>query len=516
VLKDAGDLVGAEYVTWQGVAAGPSCNCRPILFHRTPKNLDHLTHQRGTEGMTLAVDVRSRQDEHPGMSSRSAGAVAVMTLGLLSVPDAVNGTIPSGRTTSRVSVSSSGVPANDESLQPSISARGRYLTWTSFATNLAGGDSTGAYDIFRRDRLTRRTELVSVSSRGEPADGHSSQSSVSGDGQRIAFTSSARDLVTGDTNSASDIFVRDMARRTTVRASIDSRERQARPGNDGSLLSQRPVLSAGGRFVAFESSATNLVARDTNGAGARNGTDVFVRNLAAGITVRASVGPRGRQANGASRNAAISADGRYVAFSSVAANLVPGDTNRRRDAFVRDLRRGTTERVSVGPLGRQAAGGDGSLGTVSISGDGRYVAFLATATNLVPGDTNRSADVFVHDRRTHRTERVSVGAHGQGNRDSNVSAAAISANGRYVTFVSDATNLLHRSASGTHAYVRDRQTASTRRASVPLRRTPGGTSSTESVVSSDGAHVAFAARTAELVPGPGHGLQIYARDDFLD
>ena len=274
----------------------------------------------------------------PDMVRGSAAAVAVMTLGLIFVPDAVNAAAPSGRTTSRVSVSSSGVPANDESLQPSISARGRYLTWTSFATNLAGG-SAGAYDIFRRDRLTRRTELVSVSSRGEPGDRHSSQSSVSGDGQRIAFTSSARNLVTGDTNSAGDIFVRDMARRTTVRASVDSRERQARPGSGGGLLSQRPVLSADGRFVAYESSAPNLVPGDTNGAGARNGTDVFVRNLGAGTTVRASVGPRGRQANGVSRNAAISADGRYVAFSSLATNLVRGDTNRRPDVFVWDRHR---------------------------------------------------------------------------------------------------------------------------------------------------------------------------------
>lgn len=155
-------------------------------------------------------------------------------------------------------------------------------------------------------------------------------------------------------------------------------------GNSGSYA---PSVSASGRFVAFESFAGTLVAGDTNGM-----TDVFLRDRQAGATHRLSLGPSGRQGNADSENPAVSADGRFVAFQSLASNLVPGDTNGVTDIFVRDRQTSTTRRVSLGPGGVQAIG-DSYF--ASISGDGRFIAFESLASNLVPGDSNDTGDVFV-------------------------------------------------------------------------------------------------------------------------
>jgi archaellum component FlaF (FlaF/FlaG flagellin family) len=157
-------------------------------------------------------------------------------------------------------------------------------------------------------------------------------------------------------------------------------------GNGDSFI---PAISADGRYVTFQSIASNLVPGDTNST-----FDVFVRDRRSGTTQRVNVATDGTQANGDSFSLAISADGRYVTFQSIASNLVPGDTNDRTDVFVRDLRSGTTQRVSVATGGTQA---NGDSDIPAISADGRYVAFESGASNLVPGDTNHSEDVFVRD-----------------------------------------------------------------------------------------------------------------------
>jgi Tol biopolymer transport system component len=172
---------------------------------------------------------------------------------------------------------------------------------------------------------------------------------------------------------------------STTRVSVDSAGRQA---NGPSSVA---AISADGRFVAFESDATNLVAGDTNGL-----TDIFVHDLVARTTTRVSVDSLGRQANGPSFNPSISSDGRFVAFESNATNLVPADSLLKRDVFVRDLVLGSTVRASVDSADRQALGASGGA---AISGDGRSVAFESDANNLVPGDTNLTRDVFVHDLR---------------------------------------------------------------------------------------------------------------------
>jgi len=231
----------------------------------------------------------------------------------------------------------------------------------------------------------------------------------------------------------------------TERVSVDSL------GGEGNSDSVRPSISADGRYVAFQSYATNLVGGDGNGY-----LDVFVRDRQSGTTERVSVDSLGGEGDGDSGYSSISADGRYVAFLSLA-NLVGGDTNGFGDVFVRDRQSGTTERVSVDSLGGE--GNSDSYGS-SISADGRYVAFQSSATNLVGGDTNGVDDSFVRDRQNGRTERVSVDSLGvEGNSDSYDSS--ISANGRYVAFQSYATNLVNGDGNGRQdVFLRDRNCGS--------------------------------------------------------
>lgn len=187
------------------------------------------------------------------------------------------------------------------------------------------------------------------------------------------------------------------------------------------------------RYVAFESRAANLTAHDTNGV-----TDVFVHDNDSKQMVRVSISSSGIQGNGGSFSPALTPDGRVVVFESLATNLVPGDTNRHRDIFVHDRRTGMTSRVSVDSRGNQA---NNFSQAPQLSADGRYIVFESLASNLVPGDTNGVIDVFVHDRQTGRTSRVSVGNDGTQANNASVNPT-ISGDGRYVTFESFATSLL--------------------------------------------------------------------------
>ena len=330
-------------------------------------------------------------------------------------------------TTEIVSVSSSGVLGNDDSRNASISADGRYVAFQSYAGNLIPGDAYFAYDVYVRDRVAGTTEKVNLRSTGaQTATGASFEPSISGDGRYVAFHSGASDLVAGDTNGEEDVFVRDRVAGTTERVSVST------AGVQGDFESVTPKITPDGRFVAFTSFATNLVPNDSNN------TDAFLHDRLTGTTERVSVASDGSPALGVSRLGAISADGRFVAFSSTASNLVANDTNFRADAFLRDRLLETTRRVSVNS--GEAEANDYSTPT-SISADGRYVVMFSFATNLVTGDTNGKLDVFVRDRLTDMTERVSLdsaGAQANGVSDE----AAISADGRWIAFVSSAGNLV--------------------------------------------------------------------------
>ena len=318
--------------------------------------------------------------------------------------------------------------------------------------------------------------------------------SVSDDGRLVAFQTRSK-LVTEDTNGASDVYVHDVQAGTTRLVSVAS---DGMPGNDDS---GEASISADGRHVVFWSEAPNLVPSDDNEA-----TDVLVHDLETGITDRVSVATDGAEGSGAASrsNSDISADGRFVAFSSAASNLVPDDTNSQADVFVHDRATGVTERVSIASDGTQ--GTSGSF-YPSISADGLHVAFFSFAAGLVPEDANASNDIFVHDRETGTTERVSIASDGTEGNSHAFRDPSISADGRYVAFSGVATNLVPGDANGAEdVFVHDRETGKTERVSVSSDGAEGDGSSLVPSISADGRYVTFHGIATNLVPGDTNGL----------
>ena len=384
-----------------------------------------------------------------------------------------------------VNVSWMGTDTNGGSYSPSISADGRFVAFHSAASNLIVNDTNNFSDVFVYDRSTDSTRRVSVSSTGAQGNAHSFNPSISADGRLVAFQSGAN-FTEGDTNSTDDVFVRNRSTHTTRRVSVSS------TGELGNGASSNPSISADGRFVAFYSSATNLVASDTN-----KSMDVFVYDRWTHTTRRISVSSTGRQANGASYQPSISAHGRFIAFYSDATNLVGTDSNSRSDVFVFDRTTGTTRRISVSSTGKQ---GNNDSANPAISADGRFVAFYSDASNLVGADTNALRDVFVYNRSTHTTRRVSVSSTGtQG--DGGSANPSISAHGRFVTFVSIASNLVDTDTNAvTDVFVHDRFTHSTQRVSVSSAGMQGDSDSYDTSISADGRFVAFESYATNLVP----------------
>ncbi|HVE74231.1 MAG TPA: hypothetical protein VNA30_03950 [Mycobacteriales bacterium] len=331
----------------------------------------------------------------------------------------------------------------------SVSGDARFIAFASPAANLVPGDTNQVVDVFVHDRLTRRTELISVGQDGRPAVGNCNAATGSGnpaitpDGRYVAFHSCAANLVPGDLNLDRDVFVRDRRTQRTEIVSLSSAGKQGASPAIGHG-SSTPTISDSGRLVAFTSAANDLVPGDTNGV-----TDVFVRDRATAKLAVASVSSAEGPSDGHTGSPSLSGDGRFLAFTSAGTNLVTGDLNRNLDVFVRDLTKGTTERVSVPTGGGEgtvtAASTSFSTGGRAISGDGRYVAFASGASNLVPNDSNGTGlvsayDIFVHDRLTRRTERVSLTSQGR-QPSQGSSVGSISPDGRYVTFSSTANDL---------------------------------------------------------------------------
>jgi Tol biopolymer transport system component len=337
-----------------------------------------------------------------------------------------------------------------------------------------------------------QTERVSVSSTGGEASGSSYALSISADGQFVAFTSSASNLVDGDTNGASDVFVYDRVTEETRRVSVSS------TGAQGNGDSYGPQISADGQFVAFLSSASNLVHVDTN-----NLKDVFVHDRDTHMTRRVSVSSTGAQANRFSNDPSISADGQFVAFDSWASNLVRVDTNRQLDVFVHDRDTHMTRRVSVSSTGAQA---DNSSYHPSISADGQLVAFTSSASNLVDGDTNGASDVFVRDRTMQMTRRVSVSSTGAQASDGYSRYQSISADGQFVAFESSASNLVRADTNGwTDVFVYDLAADKTRRVSVSSTGAQADGYSRDPSISADGRFVAFSSSASNLVDADTNG-----------
>ncbi len=347
-----------------------------------------------------------------------------------------------------VSLNSYGVQSNGISIEPSVSTDGRFVAFTSDATNLVPDDNNQCFynlldesfmpgdcpDVFVRDRLTNKTERVSVSSSGQEGNDRSSVPVISGDGRYVFFISQASNFYTGDGPVSGELFMHDRQTKRT--------DRILKPAANGEY-----TITPDARYIAY--------------LGLSNGTSgfyaIYVFDRQTGINELVSVPRSGNVLNGYSFSPAISADGRYVAFVSYATSIVSGDTNGRADVFVRDRVARTTERVSVSSLGAQANGDSFSYlfpNSVAISADGRLVSFSSSASNLVPGDTNTCSvqyyysytssgqcpDIFLRDRQERTTTRVSVN-NGGGQATNASFLPLMSADGTVITFLSLSTNL---------------------------------------------------------------------------
>jgi Tol biopolymer transport system component len=387
----------------------------------------------------------------------------------------------------RCSTNSSNVEVTGASSEPAISADGRYVAFVSSATDLVDGDTNGKGDIFRKDLQTGETVRCSTKSDGSQANGASGDVSISSDGRYVAFYSYATDLVSGDTNGVADVFRKDLVTGDIVRCSTSSSSAQA---NGGSYFSS---MSADGRYVAFYSDATDLVSGDTNGV-----TDIFRKDMQEREIVRCSTDASRDQANGISYDPCISADGRYVAFHSDATDLVGGDTNGYSDVFRKDLVTDEILRCSTSSSNAQATGGSYYA---SISSDGRYVAFESSASDLMDGDTNGYSDVFRKDLQTGETLCCSTDASGT-QADNYSDYPSLSADGRFVALMSKASNLVDGDSNAVQDIFRkDLQTGHVACCSSGT----ADDYSDDPSISTNGRFVTFDSRAANLVDGDTNG-----------
>ena len=366
---------------------------------------------------------------------------------------------------------------NGGSFSPAISADGRFVAFTSIASDLVADDTNNAYDVFIYDHLTAQTTLVSGTSAGIPGDDDSTNPVISADGRYIAFVSDATNLVANDTNGQLDVFVYDQQTSQTIRVSVASN------GVQGNAFSSFATISADGQHIAFVSAADNLVRDDTNQL-----WDIFVYHQGTRTTERVSISADAQQSDNNSAYPSISADGRYVVFASFATNLVPQQTNDVIQIFVRDRELGTTEIVSSGVDG---AVGDNDSTETTISADGRFIAFRSVATNLVSNDSNGHQDIFVHDQETGQTELVSVSSTSvQSDRPSVF--FDLSSDGRFVVFTSEATNLVPEDTNGAeNVFLHDRLETTTDIISNLSINDPPALASSQPSVSADGRFIAF-------------------------
>jgi Tol biopolymer transport system component len=384
----------------------------------------------------------------------------------------------------------------------SLSGDGRYVAYDSMSSNLVSNDTNGVYDVFVRERATGATVRVSVDSAGNEGDSTSFEPSLSYDGRYVAFVSFADNLVANDTNGTFDVFVHDRdpdgngifdeGNGVTTRVSVDSNGVEA---DDLSGYGSSIAISGDGMKVVFASGATNLDPSQLHAGG------IFLHDLSTGATVLVDVSSAGVQGNGASGSPRISRDGTHATFSSASSDLVAGDLNGKDDIFVRDLVAGTTTRVSINTAGN---GGNGDSRFPVISADGSVIAFGSSASNLVSGDTNFVADVFVRDQNSGTTTRVSVDSSGKQTDNQSWSGLAISDDGTKVAFFSDATNLVPNDKNFIgDVFLHDRTLATTELVSSNCFGTSANDQSGYwwAALSADGGLVAFESYAYDLVGG---------------
>lgn len=395
--------------------------------------------------------------------------------------------------TALISKSSSGAKGNLASSEPSLSGTGRFIAFDSDARNLVDGDTNGVTDCFVRDQASGITERVSVSSTGEQSNGSCWGPAISQDGQWVAFAAAATNLG-GSTNGEWQIYLHN--RSTGVTRLVSKRVNGGQGGNKESIDAS---ISKDGRWVAYESAATNLIANDGNGV-----RDVFLYDRTTGENKRISVSSGGKAGNGGSTDPAVSADGRFVAYTSYAKNLVKGDTNGKRDVFVYNRLKNKTERASVRTGGKQA---NGASWNGTISGNGRFVAFESKARNLAKADTSRNRDVFVYDRWKKRVQQVSKTSGGKQAKGES-GDPTISNNGRWIAFESTAANLAKGDTNKKRdSFVRDRTKGKTRIVSKRSNGKIAWGDQDDPFISGDGKYVVFESTAKKIVPADQDKLE---------
>lgn len=374
--------------------------------------------------------------------------------------------------TSRVSVSSVGIQHNTESSLPVISADGQKVV---FLSGIRLDNTTAIFDIWAHDRTTTKTESVASGLVAQAV----SDVSLSSNGRYVGF--SVIDNSAKDATKQTVFFIYDRRLRKTQQVINNAR---------GGIY-----MSADARYISFD------------------GDGIFIHDRLSHKTEQVKLAIPGI-------NLALSADARYVVFIADAPDPVKEDTNRTWDIFVHDRQTLKTERVSVSSTGAQANSGAGFR--ASISAEGRYVAFVSSASNLVAGDSNAKPDIFVHDRLLHKTERVNVASNGAQSNSNSINALMfpfqLSADGRYVTFISDASNLVAGDSNKMNdVFIHDRLTHKTERVSTATNGTQANNDSENMSVSADGRHVAFASKATNLVTNDTNNqADIFVRDRLID
>jgi hypothetical protein len=415
-----------------------------------------------------------------------------------------NGTNGGNVHITRVSVGSTGVQADDHSTAPAISNDGEVASFESQAANLVTGTTDHEVDAFIRNIPLGTTLRVSEASNGDKADERVYSTSISGNGRYIVFHSSAGNLAGTASFQYADVFRHDWQSGTTEHVSISE------SGAAGNQNSMNPSVSSSGRYVAFESIATNLLTTvDDNGV-----SDIFVKDMSDGTVTRVSVRPGGAQSNYASYNPSISDDGMLIAFESVATNLIAGGTSGARHIYVHDMQTGTTDLLS-----ETQAGVEGNLSSwnPSISADGRAVVFESIATNLVDDDTNGKQDIYWRDTLSGTRILVSTSTYGDQDPYEDCYRPSISGDARYVVYHSAATSFEGGDSNNTNdVFLSDIQTGITVRVSSTSGGSAGNNESKNADISADGNYIVFQSYASDLVSGDTNAkTDIFVADNPL-
>lgn len=405
-------------------------------------------------------------------------------------------------TLTRFSDGISGQQGNGKSEKFSFSNDGRYAVFESTSSNLVSGDANGLSDVFLYDFQNSSMTRLSVGLSGAQANGPSFDAKISGDGNYAVFSSFANNLVSGDTNNTADVFRVTLSTGAITRISVNSN------GTEGNGASGEPSISNDGNIITFTSLATNLVASDTNEV-----RDVFLRNVSSGTTTRVSVNSSGIEGNHASYGSKISGDGAFVVFVSDAINLVTSDTNSCSDVFRRNLSSATTQLVSSSSNGTLGNSGSDSP---DISENGQYIVFQSRANNLISSDTNGYIDVFMKDMSSGVTTLIS-----QTNSGSQVkydsARPSISGDGRFVVFESRSSGYVPWDSNGKmDVFIRDIQSELTTPFSTLSGDVIGNGKSIGARISGNGSKIGFESLSTNFVTSDNNAQwDLFARANPL-